>query len=257
MRHLKAGRKLGRNASHRLALMRNLARALFTHERIITTVEKAKEARRFVEKLITLGKRNTLHARRLALARLPDPEIIAKLFSEIAPRYTDRAGGYTRIIKRHQRHSAMLGIRLSSSFSKREKSGLARKRCDPRRSELRSRKKLSRRPKKRVRRRLAPPQPAPAKSLLRPRKFASSAIPSPGRSSRAIHRGSRASSLGSPASCKISKICKSKSRATSVCTAIRTPSPMIPWRKGLRIDRDNISMRRFGGTGIAPRRPHS
>src|SRR5437868_2902236 len=103
MRHLKAGRKLGRNASHRLALMRNLARALFTHERIITTVEKAKEARRFAEKLITLAKRGDLHARRLALARLPDPEIIDKLFTEIAPRYSNRPGGYTRVIKRHER----------------------------------------------------------------------------------------------------------------------------------------------------------
>jgi large subunit ribosomal protein L17 len=103
MRHLKAGRKLGRNASHRLALMRNLARAVLTHERIITTVEKAKEARRFVEKLITLAKQNDLHARRLALARLPDPAIIAKLFTEIGPRFADRPGGYTRIIKRHER----------------------------------------------------------------------------------------------------------------------------------------------------------
>src|SRR5947209_17732966 len=103
MRHLKAGRKLGRNASHRLALMRNLTRALFTHGRIITTVEKAKEARRFAEKLITLGKRGTLHARRLALARLPDRETIEKLFSEIAPRYRDRAGGYTGVVKRRER----------------------------------------------------------------------------------------------------------------------------------------------------------
>ncbi len=103
MRHLKAGRKLGRNASHRRALMRNLARALITHERIITTVEKAKEARRFVEKLITLAKRGDLHARRLALARLPDRETITKLFAEIGPRFRDRPGGYTRIIKRHER----------------------------------------------------------------------------------------------------------------------------------------------------------
>jgi large subunit ribosomal protein L17 len=83
--------------------MRNLARALFTHGRITTTEEKAKEARRFVEKLITLGKQGTLHARRLALARLPDRDIVAKLFDEIAPRYHDRAGGYTRVIKRHER----------------------------------------------------------------------------------------------------------------------------------------------------------
>ena len=103
MRHLKAGRKLGRNASHRLALMRNLARALIEHERIITTVEKAKEARRFVEKLITLAKRGTLHARRTALSRLPDKEAVRKLFSEIGPRFADRPGGYTRIIKRHER----------------------------------------------------------------------------------------------------------------------------------------------------------
>jgi large subunit ribosomal protein L17 len=103
MRHLKAGRKLGRNASHRLALMRNLARAVIEHERIVTTVEKAKEARRFVEKLITLAKKGTLHARRLAVARLRDKEAVSKLFSEIGPRFQDRQGGYTRIIKRHER----------------------------------------------------------------------------------------------------------------------------------------------------------
>jgi large subunit ribosomal protein L17 len=83
--------------------MRNLARALFEHGRIITTVEKAKEARRFVEPLITKAKRNTLHARRLVLMELPDPDIVKKLFDEIAPRFADRPGGYTRIIKRHER----------------------------------------------------------------------------------------------------------------------------------------------------------
>jgi large subunit ribosomal protein L17 len=103
MRHLKAGRKLGRNASHRLALMRNLTRALIEHGRIITTLEKAKEARRFAEKLITLAKKGTLHARRLALARLPCKDTVAKLFNEIGPRFQDRPGGYTRVIKRHQR----------------------------------------------------------------------------------------------------------------------------------------------------------
>jgi large subunit ribosomal protein L17 len=109
MRHLKAGRKLGRNAPHRRALMRNLARALFEHGRIITTVEKAKEARRFVEKLITVAKRgladggNPLHARRRALAKLPDRVAVTKLFDEIAPRFMDRPGGYTRVIKRHER----------------------------------------------------------------------------------------------------------------------------------------------------------
>ena len=118
MRHLKVGRRLNRNAAHRLALFRNLALALFRHERIITTVEKAKEARRFVEKLITMAKKGTLHARRLALARLGpmgdkemfDPKgeplgqtVLQKLFSEIGPRFHDRPGGYTRIIKRHER----------------------------------------------------------------------------------------------------------------------------------------------------------
>jgi len=83
--------------------MRNLTRALIEHGRIITTVEKAKEARKFVEKLITLAKRGTLHARRLVLARLHDKDSVSKLFKEIAPRFTDRPGGYTRVIKRHER----------------------------------------------------------------------------------------------------------------------------------------------------------
>jgi large subunit ribosomal protein L17 len=121
MRHLKAGRQLGRNAEHRLALMRNLTIALIQHERIITTVEKAKEVRPFVEKLITLARKGTIHARRLAMAKLgpmgqarplaheedeakhDDRKIIKKLFDEIGPRFKDRPGGYTRIIKRHER----------------------------------------------------------------------------------------------------------------------------------------------------------
>ncbi len=118
MRHLKAGRQLGRNATHRLALFRNLTRALIEHERIITTVEKAKEVRPFVEKLITLAKKNTLHARRLVRSRLGpvatadllDKEeeytgdtVLQKLFKEIGPRFADRPGGYTRVIKRHER----------------------------------------------------------------------------------------------------------------------------------------------------------
>jgi large subunit ribosomal protein L17 len=83
--------------------MRNLARALIEHGRIITTLEKAKEARRFVEKLITLAKKNSLHSRRLVLARLHDKDATAKLCKEIAPRFADRPGGYTRVIKRTQR----------------------------------------------------------------------------------------------------------------------------------------------------------
>jgi|SRR6516162_1222943 len=122
MRHQNAGRTLGRNASHRLALFRNLTRALFEHGRIITTVEKAKEVRPWVEHLITLAKRGladpakALHARRLCLERLHDKAAIKKLFTEVAPRYADRAGGYTRIIKRHERrlgdagHTAFLEL---------------------------------------------------------------------------------------------------------------------------------------------------
>jgi large subunit ribosomal protein L17 len=116
MRHLKAGRRLSRNASHRRSLFRNLTLALIRHERIITTVEKAKELRPFVEKLITLAKKGTLHARRLVIARLgstakaeldPDADetetLVQKLFKEIGPRFADRPGGYTRIIKRPER----------------------------------------------------------------------------------------------------------------------------------------------------------
>jgi large subunit ribosomal protein L17 len=142
MRHLKAGRKLGRNASHRLALMRNLARALFEHGRIITTVEKAKEARRFVEKLITLGKKGTLHARRLALARLPDREAVDKLFAEIAPRFQDRAGGYTRVIKRHQRrlgdagHTAFLELLQEGEVKVRARTPTPRPAPVPREEEM-------------------------------------------------------------------------------------------------------------------------
>lgn len=103
MRHRKAKSRLSRNATHRLAMFRNLARALFLHGRIITTVPKAKEVRPIVEKLITLGKKGTLHHRRLAIARLHDAELVKRLFEEVAPRYKDRAGGYTRIIKRAER----------------------------------------------------------------------------------------------------------------------------------------------------------
>ena len=141
MRHLRAGKKLGRNAEHRRALYRNLAMAMIQHERIITTLEKAKAVRPFVEKLITLAKDAAnapellktrlgkepseqeviafrLHVRRLARTRLgpsanavvrpggdnPDVRtVLAKLFADIGPRFADRPGGYTRIIKRHQR----------------------------------------------------------------------------------------------------------------------------------------------------------
>lgn len=99
MRHRISGRKLGRNASHRKAMFRNMVTSLFEHERVQTTDAKAKELRRVAEKLITLGKRGDLHARRLALAYVRDKGVVAKLFEQISPRYAQRPGGYTRIIK--------------------------------------------------------------------------------------------------------------------------------------------------------------
>jgi large subunit ribosomal protein L17 len=99
MRHRKAGRKLGRSSGHRRALYRNLITELFRHERIRTTEAKAKAVRGQAEKLITLGKRGDLHARRLAAARLNDPTVVTKLFDELADRYEERPGGYTRIFR--------------------------------------------------------------------------------------------------------------------------------------------------------------
>ncbi len=99
MQHNRAGRKLGRTTSHRRALFRNQLASLFTHERITTTLPKAKDLRPLAEKMITLGKRGGLHARRLALKHLPDPGAVRRLFDEIAPRFKDRIGGYTHILK--------------------------------------------------------------------------------------------------------------------------------------------------------------
>ncbi len=99
MRHKVSGRKLGRSSSHRKALFRNMVTSLFEHGRIQTTDAKAKEVRRVAEKLITLGKRGDLHARRQALAYVRDRGVVAKLFDELSPRYAQRPGGYTRIVK--------------------------------------------------------------------------------------------------------------------------------------------------------------
>jgi large subunit ribosomal protein L17 len=108
MRHNVGHRKLGRVTEHRLALLRNQAIALLRHERIETTMPKAKELRPFVERLITIARRGvaageasgkTLHARRLVLAELPDTDVVGKLFETLAPRFADRPGGYTRILR--------------------------------------------------------------------------------------------------------------------------------------------------------------
>lgn len=99
MRHLKHGKKLGRTAAHRRALMRNMAASLFRHERIETTEVKAKVLRGFADRIITLAKRGDLHARRLVAADINDKEVVRKLFQELGPKYAGRNGGYTRILK--------------------------------------------------------------------------------------------------------------------------------------------------------------
>jgi large subunit ribosomal protein L17 len=99
MRHRNAGYKLGRNTSHRRALLRNLVTSILMEDRVQTTVAKAKAARPHVEKLITLGKRGDLHARRQALAYLQTGDAVARLFETVAPRYSERAGGYLRIVR--------------------------------------------------------------------------------------------------------------------------------------------------------------
>lgn len=99
MRHQLSGRQLSRNSAHRHALLRNMSVALLRHETIRTTLPKAKELRRVVEPLITLAKRDTEASRRLAFARLRDAEIVEKLFTDIAPRFRTRPGGYTRILR--------------------------------------------------------------------------------------------------------------------------------------------------------------
>src|ERR687895_2661490 len=108
MRHRVAHRKLGRVTEHRISMLRNQATALLRHEHLTTTVPRAKELRPFVERIITIAKRGVaagsengkaLHARRLVLAEIPDKDVVSKLFDEVAPRFAERAGGYTRILR--------------------------------------------------------------------------------------------------------------------------------------------------------------
>ncbi|MES2861334.1 MAG: 50S ribosomal protein L17 [Pseudomonadota bacterium] len=104
MRHGAAHRKLGRTASHRTAMFANMAASLIKHEQITTTLPKAKELRPFVEKLVTLGKKGDLHARRQAISHVRDVTQVGKLFETIGPRYAERNGGYIRIMKAGYRH---------------------------------------------------------------------------------------------------------------------------------------------------------
>jgi len=104
MRHLNAGRKLNRTGAHRKALFRNLVTSLLEHEHVRTTDAKAKELRSIADRMVTLGKRGTLHARRQALTYIRSAMVVKKLFDEVAPRFRDRMGGYTRVIKLGHRH---------------------------------------------------------------------------------------------------------------------------------------------------------
>ncbi len=107
MRHNKAGRRLGRTTSHRIAMFRNMVTSFLSHEKITTTDAKAKELRSIAEKMITFGKKGDLHAMRLAASYIRDKKVVTKLFTTIAPRYKERNGGYTRIVK--------LGIRAGDN----------------------------------------------------------------------------------------------------------------------------------------------
>ena len=107
MRHLVANRKLGRYSSHRLAMLANMSASLFLEGSIVTTVSKAKELRKVAEKLITRAKSGEVNDRRIVMARMPHKEAVAKLFNELGPKYADRNGGYTRIVK--------LGARLGDA----------------------------------------------------------------------------------------------------------------------------------------------
>jgi large subunit ribosomal protein L17 len=104
MRHGNAHRKLNRTAEHRRAMFANMAAALIKHEQILTTLPKAKDLRPIVEKLVTLGKRGNLHARRQAIAEIRDVAMVKKLFEVISPRYAERHGGYTRVVKAGYRY---------------------------------------------------------------------------------------------------------------------------------------------------------
>jgi large subunit ribosomal protein L17 len=128
MRHRRDHRKLSRTAAHRKALLRNLVTALFLHERITTTIAKAKEARRVAERLITYAKRNNLHSRRLVAAVVMDRAVVTKIFEEIAPLYTTRDGGYTRVLRTKRRLGDAGEIGILELVKTREQKDAERKR---------------------------------------------------------------------------------------------------------------------------------
>ncbi len=127
MRHRRAGRRLGRTTSHRKALMRTMVTEFFENEKIITTVSKAKELRPVAEKMITLGKRDTLHARRQALAFIRKKPVVFKLFDSLAPRFADRNGGYTRILRLGVRPGDAAEVALLEFVDAEERAAAAKK----------------------------------------------------------------------------------------------------------------------------------
>jgi len=120
MRHKKAGRKLGRTTSHRVAMIRNMVTSLLEHERIVTTTSKAKEIRRVADRMSTLVKRGDLHARRQALSVIRDKDVVARLFGELKNEYMDRNGGYTRIIRTGQRQGDAASMAILELVNYRE-----------------------------------------------------------------------------------------------------------------------------------------
>ena len=141
MRHLNQGRKLNRTSAHRKALFRNLVLALVKHERIKTTDAKAKELRRYAERMVTLGKRGDLAARRLAFSFMQSRDAVKRLFDEIAPRFKDRNGGYTRVVKFGFRRgdAASLSIIEFSDHSDQITAGKTRKKRGRRQDQVQAR----------------------------------------------------------------------------------------------------------------------
>jgi large subunit ribosomal protein L17 len=155
MRHQKAGRKLGRTASHRNAMFRNMVTSLFEHGRIQTTDAKAKELRRWADQIVTLAKRGDLHARRQALAVIRDRAVVHKLFEEAAKRFGDRAGGYTHIVKVGKRRGDAAPISLveliiseEKKEKKKKKSKAAKKAVDKTKKKAEGKAKKKEGPKK-------------------------------------------------------------------------------------------------------------
>jgi len=129
MRHGRYGKKIGRTSSHRIAMLRNMVTSFIRHEKVSTTDVKAKELRIVAEKMITLGKKGDLHARRQALAIVRDKAMVKKLFEQLSLRYKDRSGGYTRVTKTGYRHGDNAPVSIVEFLPDEEKKGKAKKKA--------------------------------------------------------------------------------------------------------------------------------